>query len=437
MKALHLLIALALVIPATAIAVSAEMAGVSGTFGPHLSPKLTTGRTVGAQVTATGGVDQTGTTAISSQRLTQVAIFENGTRYQAGSYPVVVLSGSYREMGRQYGALMKNELQAEYSWLIANLTGRGYNLETLRNDARQMTALQPKRMKELTAGMAETTNLTEEDLELLYEGPIFFIALKKLTPGCSFLAAWGDYTRDGSVVLSRNYDLPDLLADFNQYYTLAVYNPTDGSNGVATFGPAGSRPETLMNSAGLFIADDNAAASAGEVSIAGRPDLISEFFRLMLDYSDMEGLDAGIGSLRPDVGWIVNAGSSERAYSYEETTYDTKRREGDGVIAAANHFVDPSWRLGAPSPEHSTTRYNNLISLAEKHRGAIDGEEMVTIRDVLLKDGGATFRHDLLEGYPYSSTHQVTFVPKSRTLWIKVVDRDWQKVELGPLFALR
>ncbi len=75
--------------------------------------------------------------------------------------------------------------------------------------------------------------------------------------GCSYLAVWGNYTKDGSVIVSRNWDLPDLVNKFNPYYVLAVYRPTDGSNGVATFGPAGSRPETLMNSAGLFIADDN------------------------------------------------------------------------------------------------------------------------------------------------------------------------------------
>jgi hypothetical protein len=29
----------------------------------------------------------------------------------------------------------------------------------------------------------------------------------------------------------------------------------------------------------------------------------------------------------------------------------------------------------------------------------------------------------------------VVFIPKTRTLWIKVVDRDWQKVELDPIFG--
>lgn len=101
------------------------------------------------------------------------ATFENGTRYQVGTYPVFVLSGSFYEMGPQYGALMKDELRDEHAMIVANLTERGYSLDSLREDARQATALQPKRMKELAAGMAETTGLSEEDVAIRYEGPIF------------------------------------------------------------------------------------------------------------------------------------------------------------------------------------------------------------------------------------------------------------------------
>ena len=92
------------------------------------------------------------------------ATFENGTRYQAGSYPVVVLSGSFYDMGRQYGELMKDELRGEHAMLVANLTERGYSTGALRDDAKEATALQPKRMKELQAGMAETSGLSEADV---------------------------------------------------------------------------------------------------------------------------------------------------------------------------------------------------------------------------------------------------------------------------------
>ncbi len=363
--------------------------------------------------------------------MTFVSSFEGGDRYLAGNYTVILLEGSYREMGRQYGGLMKTELLAEYAMLTGALEDRGYTFDYLRSYAAAGTQSQPERMKEITRGMAETTGLTEEDLAILYYGPALYISMPA---GCSYLAVWDNYTTDGSVVLSRNWDLPDFLEPFNQYYVLAVYQPTDGSNGVATFGPAGSQPETLMNSARLFIADDN----SGLVPVGQdyRPDLISEFFRLMLDYSDLSGLKTAVLTTRPNLAWIVDVGSPEGAYVFEVGLNETKVRTGDGVVAAANHFVDPSWTLTTPPAAHSVSRYANLLSQAEAAKGTIDAAKMMQIRDVLLADGGATFRHADIEGYPYSSNHHVVFVPATETLWMKVIDLDWQKVELAPLFAM-
>ena len=368
----------------------------------------------------------------TSPNLTKVSVFENGQRYKAGPYDVVVLSGSYREMGRQYGYLMKDELQSVYKIITDRTAQQGVTIEKVREQARQATALQPKRLKEINAGIAETSGLTEDDVDVLYYGAVFYLYGPS---SCSFLATWGNYTTDGSVVVSRNWDLPDTVSVFDPYYVLAVYKPTDGSNGVATVGPAGMRPETLMNSAGLFVADDNGMASGGSLSYDNRPDLISEFFRFMLDYSTMKQLDAGIQSQRTNLAWIVNAAGPEQAYSYEETVYDVKRRDGAGMIAAANHFVDPTWHLTGTPDANSVARYNNLVTLAGQSKGSIDAAKMMQIRNVLLQNGGATFLHYDFGGDKYSTDHQVVFVPKTRTLWMKVVDRDWQKVDLGALFG--
>jgi hypothetical protein len=373
--------------------------------------------------------DLSGLNMPASQR---VSAFENGQRYKAGPYDVVVLSGSYREMGRQYGSLMKDELRSMYTIVTNRTTQQGATIEQVRDVAKKATALQPKRMKEIHAGIAETSGLTEEDVQVLYYGAVFYLYGPS---SCSFLAAWGDYTADGSVVVSRNWDLPDTVSVFDPYYVLVVYKPTDGSNGVATFGPAGMRPETLMNSAGLFVADDNGAASGGGVSYANRPDLISEFFRFMLDYSTTEELDAAIQTTRPNLAWIVNAAGPDTAYSYEETVYDVKRREGTGMIAATNHFVDPTWHLAGTPDANSATRYTNLVSQAGQSKGSIDAAKMMQIRNVLLQNGGATFLHYDLGGNKYSTDHQVVFVPNTRTLHMKVVDRDWQKVDLKALFG--
>ena len=215
---------------------------------------------------------------------------------------------------------------------------------------------------------------------------------------------------------------------------LVIYNPTDGSNGVATFGPVGSRPETLMNSAGLLVADDNSGQSGGGLVLDNRPDIISQFFRLMLDYSTLEQLDAGIMSTRPDSSWIVNVAGPDKAYSYEMNLYETKRREGPDLIAAANHFLDPTWHIEI-SDEDSFRRYNNLLNLSEENKGSIDASRMMKIRDVLIEDGGATFLHYTMGGMNFSTNHQVVFVPQTRILWMKTAEQPWQEVNLSSLFS--
>jgi hypothetical protein len=374
-----------------------------------------------------------GTASPAGTGLVPVASFEGGYRFSAGEYPVIVLSGSYREMGRQYGALMKKELNEEYAFIIQNRSQAGYTQAELRAIAKDIPALYPQRMKEIFSGMSETSGLTYEDIAILWYGAIFQLTAKPPVPvSCSYLAAWGNFTTDGSVIVSRNWDLDDGVMPFTKWYVLAVYRPTDGSNSIATWGPAGMRPETFMNNKGLFIADDNAGISNEAPEV--RPEFITEFFRLMFDYSDMNALDAGIRGTAPDIAWIVDTAGPDGAYVYEKSTGRTLQRTGNGVVAAANHFVDPSWNLSAP-PEHSQSRYTNLLSLADEAKGSIDAQKMMQIRDVCLEDGGAKFCHTLLFGNRYSSNHQVVFIPKTQTLWMNTMDHGWQKVELAFLFS--
>lgn len=368
--------------------------------------------------------------------LSYVSSFEGGHRLQAGDYPVIVLSGTYRQMGRQYGGLMKTELNEEYRFISSAYEKRGYSNDQLRADGREASILYPKRLKEVFAGMAETSGLTQDEVLALYNGLVIYLMVPPADASCSYLSAWGNYTTDGAVVASRNWDLDDVALPFNTWNVLVVYRPSDGSNGVATFGPAGVRAETVMNSKGLFIADDFAGFIESSPDI--RPDFVAEFFRFMLDYSTLAELDVGLRGAATNVGWIINVAGPDGAFVYEVMPNQTRQRSGDGVVAAANHFVDPAWNLPPPA-EHSRSRYEGLLREAEEAKGSIDAERMMQIRDVRWEDGGATFVNSVLvPDHPealYSTIHQVVFLPDSRTVWIKDHDSAWQKVELGRLFG--
>jgi len=53
--------------------------------------------------------------AEANTELKYIAEFQGGKLFRAGDVRVVVLKGNYRQMGRQYGALLKDDLQAMYT----------------------------------------------------------------------------------------------------------------------------------------------------------------------------------------------------------------------------------------------------------------------------------------------------------------------------------
>ena len=55
--------------------------------------------------------------------LKHVSSFEGGHKYLAGKLGVLLLSGTYNEMGRQYGGLMKEEMH-QYSAYIDKMLAR-------------------------------------------------------------------------------------------------------------------------------------------------------------------------------------------------------------------------------------------------------------------------------------------------------------------------
>ena len=372
-----------------------------------------------------------------------VSTFENGQRYKAGAYDVIVVSGTDREMGRQYGSLMKTEINSVYSIIINEGAQQGVTIQQIRNLSHDPELLLPERMKEIFGGMAETSGLTEDDIAIVYYGASFYVSNLTKQNDCSFIATNGNYTTDGSMIVARNYDLLDALSVFDPYYVLVVYKPNDGTNSVATFNPAGMRPETLMNNKGLFISDNNGEESGGPAYQENRPDFISALFRFMLNSSSMSEIDADIEGTRPNDAVIVNAAGPDVAYSYEETVQrlsgvlnPVRRSMSSGLLVATNHFVDPSWGNRIPSPDaNSETRYNNLVNQATQNKGGIDAEKMTQIMDIMIDYGGAKMLHTEFWGTPYTTDHQVVYVPQSQLLWIKVSDRSWQNVNLGTLFA--
>lgn len=336
---------------------------------------------------------------------------------------MVELHGSYREMGRQYGALrkdvlnyMNNQISNSNIWLrlprVLRLSGQDNqtdDMPTLEVEQIKRHYEQFPNYNEIMLGINDTTGL--DDRTYLICSPIkdFYIMMETLGRGsCSYAATWGSYTTDSSVIAGRNYDLGQTLANSTE---IIVFNPTDGSIPVATMGHTGSiYLESGINRDGLFIEINEGYLSQ---SMLKEQDFTTysqktndlnnihtylqlETFQLAQTSSNTEQLDKNFANASTPQGVLINAADKQGSYSFEwmPQRYVKRNPQENGVLTATNHFIDPSWNLIQGEPESSQdsyytiTRMNNMLNLINQNKGNITPETMMQIMGTPVLDGG-------------------------------------------------
>ena len=127
------------------------------------------------------------------------------------------LFGTWREMRRQYGSLASSQLKEMYAKVFDDrlLKFGTKNRERMETIARDFYRNYPYRLRELLAGMAETSGLDFEKHLLL--NAVQVIVADELWGNppataqsfhCTGIAVWGEYSA-GPLIYGRNYDYQD------------------------------------------------------------------------------------------------------------------------------------------------------------------------------------------------------------------------------------
>ncbi len=371
--------------------------------------------------------------AAAAGNMAYQASFEGGHLYRAGEIRVVELTGSYRQIGRQYGALLKDDMQAMLSAIdkvFLNNPNEKRRLTQAQLDtiAQALFDRYPQRYKEILYGMAETSGLGLDKV-LLVNALEWFPKINKLSYGrCSGIAVWGPYTK-GPALFGRNNDDDPLYFDFARM-VVAVFKPNDGSIPTALINyPGVIYNATGINADGVFI-EMNAGNEMG-ISLS-RVSIFTTLFSYLQEYHNLAELDRAMRSTLVDLGAIINVADPSRGYSYECSLWDTKRRDQDdaGIVAAANAFSLPDWNITPLDPKKdpgtNEIRKGNLLKLGAKYKGSITPDVLMKdIMDVQMPDGATNA----------GTIYQVVAAPAELKIWIKVPGRvDWTEVSLGPLF---
>lgn len=362
-----------------------------------------------------------------------VSTFEGGNLYKSGMIDVLDLHGTYRQMGRQYGYLLKDQLHHLHRIAIEEyfIGKKGLSYETLKDTGTALFNLYPNRFKEVIYGMAETSGMST-DKHILLNG----LELYGMIPGCSGIAAWDDYTKGSPLIFGRNYDWFDSYGEFAKHLAVTVFNAdSDIPCAIVTF--AGIIYATTgINKEGLFLELNNGLPSGGELSYSNRVPVIINLLAFLLDYSSMKELNAAFNSVRSNFTFIINVADDNCAYSYEWPPFDLRRRTGEveGLLVATNHFVDPEWGM-APVQNtgfETVERRKNLLSLGHKNKGKINAGKMMDILDIPMNEGGATWP----AGAKIQTLYQVVAIPAELKLWLKVPGiQNWTSVDLASIFG--
>jgi hypothetical protein len=367
------------------------------------------------------------------------AAFEGGAKYVHDYVPVVVLRGSWKEMGRQYGHLLSPNIRAVYD-LVAPYKDK-YSLGCGKNNAEIIEDFYrsyPDRFKQFFQGMAETSGLTLDQLKTANSLEIVLMFGTKIYKGrCSGLGVWGNYSKNGGVVYGRNYDYNLEFLPLNDDLVVTVFKPDDGSVPTAIFTWAGCiYASTGINRAGIFVEENDCSGhdkQAAGMYRTGKHFNVKNWVKddalllsLLTSAGNLGEVDAWMKKNLPVYPHNIGIADKDEARCYQwniaaRVPHAPYVRQADGLLAQTNHFfkIPKGWKLlpytegtgtGSTVPGGSIPRLDHLLKLARERKGKIDVAGMCGIMDIDFDRGGATVD---------SSLYQVVCEPASFTFKLK------------------
>ncbi|HPM42002.1 MAG TPA: C45 family autoproteolytic acyltransferase/hydrolase, partial [bacterium] len=239
-----------------------------------------------------------------------------------GNIKVVKLSGSFAEMGRQYGALLKTSLEEYFDDVVTeDLVGeKGIAYADLVTEGEASYAGALEETKEFMQGASESSGLTLEELKVMN------VSMLAAIEGCSAVAAWGPHTGGNPLVVGRNWDMNTGSLDrIKDYMMVTVYNPPTG-NSVADINYMGQFQlfQSAMNEKNLWIDMQNGTLSSGKTDDTLK-DPNAAIFEFLRESSTMDELDAAFMSGPASASFIMTAADPNVAYSYFWCTQGTHR----------------------------------------------------------------------------------------------------------------
>lgn len=319
---------------------------------------------------------------------------------------VMHLKGTYEEMGRQHGELVRGVLDdyvmAYYRNLIESLVAHSAVSDISRllppriakllyyifHKANVNTIGEP--IKQLQKGFTDALGLPAQDGErvILFADILHFLAGRAMTPmampvmGCSAFFARGAATDGGKQMLGRNFDFYGRGL-WDTYQCVKVFHPKDtqsffwiGAAGIPVGGFA-------MNQSGVCIMPFTNFVK--DVAISGRP-LFTLAGEILANATNLNEA-IKIMETGPRIGGLSFLICDTRAcdaavFGFTAHHAEIIRPENDFLVRTNNHISEEMKKLQvAPTAwwRHSTARYMRITELIKEKYGKLTLDDAVNI----------------------------------------------------------
>jgi hypothetical protein len=404
---------------------------------------------------------------------------QGGNLYKMGTVNLVVLEGSYQQMGEQYGKLMSEQLKTSYDNLSQVFNRVEFKL--LTEFASLTRYRNSPEVTKILKGMSNTANLddspkkTYKKLILLDHALQFSAIARRLPAGCTFLSVWGEKSKHTKTLIARNFDwATKFFPLFQSSPTVAIFKPQNGDMSIATIGYAGWISSiTGVNAHGLSISLNSGAYSTGHAAAPFAPSYFANLTQALFKSKNLNQLETNLLGLSPDTGYIVNIADKTIAESIEASpTYILKfahkkqfarvRRDdselyyenkiGNNGLIATNSFRLNGWQdnfildkllkitpypAKGSTPTMSFLRYDNIVKALLEHQSSMDVSTLKSIMEKPIQQGGATEYSDNPLFNHENTYYSVIYDASNHTLWVRFIDDShspWQQIALDEYF---
>ncbi|MDO4218890.1 MAG: C45 family autoproteolytic acyltransferase/hydrolase [Synergistaceae bacterium] len=350
----------------------------------------------------------------------------HGIKYTIEKFPIVVLNGSWKEMGRAFGVLMRDELAQMIDFVTTDVTTEGEEIK-----CRTMMSTFSHRIRKYLEGLAEGAGLTASQVDK--------IAVSRKTILCglsapisSSVVTWNDYT-SGKLILGSNFDYDNEVSSISPCLCLTVFCPNDSALSFASFGYAGMPYVTnAINEKGVHLGIANAMPSGGNLFIENRFFTPTALIQAMTECENLNDFRTFLWTTKASFSYLVTVADALSAGIFEWSSFDVKQRTTKtrpGLSVITNHFTEESW--GMPRPDDQTywltrTRRRNLLNLAAHFKGAINEEVMKDILSTPIEQLGSMSS---------STKYQTVVVPSEMKFLFNIPNyQDWTEINMADLF---